>query len=175
MKIEVILTEKIFRKFTTFDILRRQKRWQSPAIFASILGFCAIICYIMHHVDGAVMLGTVLLVVGLGMPAVYFISFFTSLRPQVLAHGLARPKHVYTLELTDRSNGISISNEKEHADYKWKQVFHVYRDTLATYLYLAPTRAFILPNTCIEDTDALWALMCKMLPEDKRTDLTKRR
>lgn len=174
MKIEVMLTEEVFRKFTMFDILRRRKMWRSPAIFAGILGTAACICFIMNHVNGAVMLGTVLLVVGLGMPAVYFGTFFSSLKKQVLAYGLKRPQQVYTLELTDKAKGIGVSNEKEQAAYEWKSVFHVYRDTLATYLFMTRDRAFILPHTCVEEgEDALWELLNKKVPEARRTDLRK--
>lgn len=175
MKIEVILTEEIFRRFTLFDILKRRRMWRSPATFATILSACAIICFIMHHVDGAVFLGCTLLFVGLGMPLVYFVNFFLSLRKQVLDSGLKRPQHVYTLELTPKSNGISISNEKEHADYPWKAVFHVYRDTIATYLYMTADRGFILPHTCIEegDDDDLWKLIEKKVPKERCTDLRK--
>lgn len=172
MIIEVNLTEEIFRKFTMFDMLRRRKVWRSPAIFASILSVCACICFIMRHVEGAVLLGSVLLVVGLGMPLVYFVSFFSSLRQQILVQGLKRPQKVYTLCLTEKADGIGISNEKEHADYKWKDVHHIYRDRIATYLYMTPQRAFILPHTCIEEgVDALWELIGKKVPKEKCTVL----
>lgn len=168
MTIQVILTEELFKTFTLFDMLRRRQIWRSPAIFASILSVCACVCFIMHHVDGAVMLGTVLLIVGLGMPLVYFTSFAGSLKKQILASGLKRPQHVYTLCLTEAAKGISVSNEKEHADYAWKDVHHVYRDKLATYLYMTPQRAFILPHSCIEeDPDALWQLIEKKLPAER--------
>lgn len=174
MKIEVMLTEKIFRRFTSFDILKRRKMWRSPATFAGILSACAIICYLMHHVDGAVLLGTVLLVVGLGMPCVYFVSFYHSLKKQIRSIGLTRPLKVYTLTLTEKSDGIAVDNDREHADYKWKNVHHVYRDKLATYLFMTAERAFILPHTCLEETpEELWALMNRMIPKEKCTDLRR--
>ena len=174
MRIEVMLTEEVFRRFTMFDILQRRKMWRSPAIFAGILGASACICFLMNQVEGAVMLGTVLLVVGLGMPTVYFATFFSSLKKQVLASGLKRPQLVYTLELTEQAKGIGVSNEKEQAAYEWKSVFHVYRDTLATYLFMTRDRAFILPHTCIEEgDDALWQLLAKKVPKERCTDLRK--
>lgn len=174
MTIPVTLTEELFRRFTMFDILRRRKVWKSPATFAAIMCTSGAICYIMHHVEGAVMLGTVLMVVGLGMPAVYFFTFFSSLRKQILASGLKRPQLVYTLTLTEKAKGIAVSNEKEHADYEWKRVFHVYRDTIATYLFLSPQRGFILPHTCIEEgEEELWKLLEKKIPKERRTDLRK--
>ena len=176
MTIEVIMTEAIFRRFTMFDILRRKKMWRPSAVFASILGVSAIICFAMNHVRGASLLGTVLLVVGLGMPAVYFGTFFSSLKKEVLNHGLKRPKLVYTLELTPKGKGIHVFNEKEDAQYEWKQVFHAYRDLDATYLFLSRDRAFILPHSCVEEGgEVLWALLKKKVPAERCTDLTKKK
>lgn len=172
MKIEVMLTDALFRRFTLFDILKRRKMWRSPVIFASILGSCAIICFIMHHVEGAVMLGSVLLLVGLGMPLVYFATFFSSLRKEVKNQQLTTPRLVYTLELTEKPDGIFIRNKKEKASYKWEQTFHAYRDKKATYLFITANRGFILPHDCVtEGSDALWELLTKMLPEDRCTVL----
>lgn len=171
MKIEVTLTEEIFRRFTMFDILRRRKMWKAPVIFAAILAVSAAICFLKHEVDGAVFLGTVLLIVGLGMPCLYFVTFFLSLRKQVIVLGLKRPQQVYTLELTTEEKGIHIQNEKEKADYPWKAVYHVYKTPLATYLYMTSSRAFLLPNSSVEDPEALWALMTKMVPKEKCTVL----
>lgn len=172
MKIPVNLTEEVFRRFTIFDVLKRRKAWRPPVVFASIMGVSAAICYWMNHVDGAILLGNVLLTIGLGMPIVYFTTFFSSLRKQVLKHGLSRPQLVYTLELTHKAEGIVVSNEKEQAVYQWKQVFHVYRDTIATYLFMTPDRGFILPHTCIEEgPDELWKLLEKKIPKERRTIL----
>ena len=48
-------------------MMRRRKVWKAPVTFASILSVSAVICFIMRHVEGAVMLGCVLLIVGLGL------------------------------------------------------------------------------------------------------------
>lgn len=174
MKIEVILTEEMFRRFTMFDMMKRRKVWRSPAIWAAILCTCGAVCFVMNHVRGAVLLGSVLLLVGLGMPLSYFATFASSLKKQILALGLVRPLHVYTLVLTEKAKGIRVSNEKEQADYEWKQVHHVYRDTLATYLFITKERGFILPHDCIEEgEDALWNLLRKKLPAERRTESCK--
>lgn len=172
MTIEVILTAEAFRRFTIFDLLRRRKLWRSPATFAAILTACAGICFLMHHVDGAVMLGSVLLAVGLGMPVIYFFNFFSSLRKQIITLGLTRPQLVYTLNLTAKAQGIAVKNDREHAEYTWSKIHHVYRDLIATYLYITPERAFILPHSCIEEgPDALWKLIEKKVAPAKRTIL----
>lgn len=176
MTIEVMMTEAIFRRFTMFDILRRRKMWRPSATFASILGVSAIICFAMNHVRGANLLGTVLLVVGLGMPAVYFATFFSSLKKEVLNHGLKRPKLVYTLVLTEKNKGIAVSNEKEQAEYEWKKVHHAYRDQTATYLFITRDRAFILPHECIEEgEEELWKLLLRKMGQPRCTELGKKK
>ena len=172
MTIEVLLTEQIFRQFTIFNILRLRKMWRAPITFAAILGTSATISFIMRHVDGAVFLGCVLLLVGLGVPVVYFVTFFSSLRKEVLKHGLKRPHLVYTLTLTPQAKGIHIQNETEQVDYQWKHVWRVFRDKEATYLYMTPDRAFILPHQCIEEgEDALWHLIRQKIDPSRCTIL----
>ncbi|MBJ2357390.1 YcxB family protein, partial [Sphaerochaeta sp. S2] len=76
MTIAIHLSESNFRNFLIFNIIKRLKLYKSPVIFASIMSASAIISFLMHHVEGAVMLGSVLLLVGLGVPVVYFVNFF---------------------------------------------------------------------------------------------------
>lgn len=172
MKIDVMLTEALFRRFTMFDILKRRKMWRAPVTFASILGGCACVCFIMHKVDGAVLLGSVLLAVGLGMPAVYFSTFFSSLQKEIKKQKLKSPRLVYTVELTDKPDGIFIRNKTEKATYKWEQVFHAYHDKNATYLFLSAMQGFILPHDCAPTgSDALWNLLTSQLPAERCTKL----
>lgn len=172
MRIEVELTQEVFRRFSIFDVFKRRKMWRSPVIFAAILCTSAVICFIMNHVRGAVLLGGVLMLVGLGLPLSYFASFASSLKQQITTMGLSRPQHVYTLVLYEKARGISVSNDKEHAEYEWKMVHHVYRDVLATYLFMTKERAFILPHTCIpEGEEALWTLIRKKVPAAHCTDI----
>ncbi len=172
MKVEVRLNEKEFFRFSTFDVLRLRKRWRSPAIFAAILCACAAVCFLMRHVRGAVVLGIALLAAGIGIPAVYFLNFFLSLRRQARQEGLSPAKYVYTLDLGDAAAGITVDNGHEHAAYPWEQVFHVYRNASASYLYITPQRAFLLPHDCVRDgSDALWKLFEARLPADRAVPL----
>lgn len=169
MRIEVFLTAAEFCRFTMFDTFRRRKMWRSPVTFAAILSPCAMICYYMNHVDGAILLGTVLLLVGLGMPISYFLFFFVSLFQQIRKQKL--PRTVYTLTLTDTKE-LHIENETEKVDYPWKKVHHAYRSRTATYLYVTPVQAFILPHYYVEGgANELWKLLAKKLPADKQTVL----
>ena len=174
MKIKVRLNEREFIKFSWFDAFRRKKIWRRPALFAAILIAAAAICFAMHERRGAVLLGGVLLVVALGLPAVYFLSFYLSLRRQ--GAGLAGGKPVYTLELHDDSRGITVDNGEEHAAYPWEQVFHVYRHKNASYLYMTPQRAFLIPHSCVRGgADGLWSLLGRWIPENRRTVVVWRR
>lgn len=172
MKVEVRLNEKEFFRFSTFDVLRRRKLWRSPAIFAAILCACAVVCFLMRHVRGAVALGIALLAAGIGIPAVYFLNFFLSLRRQARQEGLSPAKYVYTLQLDDAGGGITVDNGHEHAVYPWGQVFHVYRSATASYLYITPQRAFLIPHDCVGGgADGLWSLFEARVPAERRTVL----
>lgn len=171
MTIEVELDAGTFRRFTVFDILRRRRQWRGPVLFAFILGCSAVLCFTRSETRGAVLLGNVLLTVGLGLPCIYFSYFFSSLSRQIRKQGLARPQKVYTVTLTNKSDGIEADNGREKLTYAWKNVHHAYRDLTATYLYLNPARALILPHTCVENSDDLWAQITKKLPKEKCTVL----
>ena len=167
MTIEVELSGAEFRRFTIFDLLRRRKQWRGPVLFALILGVSAALCFAKSDTQGALLLGNVLLIVGVGLPCVYFSYFFSSLNRQVRQRGLTRPQKVYTVTLTEKPKGILADNGREQLNYAWKSVHHAYRKPTATYLYLTPQRALILPHTCMEDPDALWALLTRKLPKEK--------
>ena len=170
MRIEVHLNEKEFIKFSWFDALQQKKIWRRPALFAAILGIAAGICFMMRDRRGAVLLGGVLLAVALGLPAAWFLSFSLSLRRQAQAAGLSGGTYAYTLELHDDDRGIAVDKGTEHAAYPWEQVFHVYRGKAASYLYITPQRAFLLPHRCVSGGgDALWDLIARHIPTDRQT------
>lgn len=171
MTIEVNLSAREFKAFTVFDVLRRRKQWRGPVLFALILCISAALCFVKNQVSGAVLLGTVLMIIGLGLPCIYFGSFFASVNRQARQQGLIRPQKVYTVTLKENTQGIFADNDREKLTYSWKSVHHAYRNLTATYLYLTPQRALILPHTCMEDPDQLWDLITRKLPKEKCTIL----
>lgn len=171
MTIDVELSGREFRTFTVFDTLKRRKLWRGPVIFAAILGASSFVCFSAAPRQGALLLGNILLTIGLGLPCIYFAFFFSSLNRQIRTQGLSRPQKVYTVELTDNAKAITAANGKETARYEWDKLFHAYRGDTAVYLYTAPTRALILPYTCVEEPEKLWKLICKKLPKEKCTTL----
>lgn len=171
MKIEVYLDEKTFKDFTKFDILRHRRQWKRPAIFASIFLVAAIISFIMHKVDGAVFLGIVLLCVGLGVPVVYFSTFYLSLKNHVKEQKLDPPRNVYNFGLLETEDGIHISNDKENVKYKWKQAFQAFRVEGWIYLYMTPDRAFLINDK----DDHAWKLIQKKMGPGRTKDLRRKR
>lgn len=168
MKIQVYLDEKVFRNFTLFDFLQRRKFWKYPVIFALIMCSSAIISYVMNHVEGAIFLGTVLLVIGLGIPVAYFYTFFASLKKQVAAQNLNPPRLVYTLDLTEKEDGIFIKDDKNQVNYKWMDVYKAYRNKDCTYLFMNQDRAFLIPHACVSDkVDDLWNLLQTQIDSKK--------
>lgn len=153
MDLKVIMDSKTFREFTIFDVLKRRKAWKSPVIFASILSLSALICFILNNVDGAVLLGSVLLVVGLGMPLVYFVSFFLNIKEEEKKQKLKDGRYVYSLKLS--GDDIFVKNETQEAHYYLTKAYHAYRNDDAIYLYITENKAFILPSNK-KSQDELW-------------------
>ena len=168
MKIDVRLGEKEFIRFSLFNTFIRQRGWLRPLIFAAILTAAAVICFIFHQRRGAVLLGGVLLLVAFGLPAVWFLSFFLSLRKQ--AKRLSGETHVYTLTL--KKDGVAADRDSEQAFYPWEQIFHIYLDKDTVYLYISPRRAFLIPTRCAPSSaEKLWALLEGSVPTERRTVL----
>ena len=93
--VPVQLDGAAFRSFALFDTFRRQKLWRRPVLFAAILTLSSVLCYSRYPQEGALLLGTVLVVLGLGMPLVWYLSYEHSLHTQAKRMGLLRsPRRV---------------------------------------------------------------------------------
>lgn len=172
MTIEVHLSTKMFRRFSFFDTFRRRKAWRGPLTFFLIMGVFSVACFCLHDRQGAVMLGTILAVIGALLPVAYVLSFLLSVNKKASDLGLAGVKYVYTLEMDPNSKMFVLDNGQQRVNVKWKDVYRIYRDTVAAYLYVNPKQAFILPYSCIDNpTDTLWPLVKSKMPEEKIIDL----
>ena len=101
----VTMDAESFQKFRSFDLFHHQKRWQRPLLFTAILLGSSGICLSQVGVrEGASLLAVVLAIVALGLPAVYFYTFFRDLRTTIQKLGLPRP--FYRLQLDDA--GLSV-------------------------------------------------------------------
>ena len=92
LSIPVRMDTAAFREFSAFDVLTRQKRWRRPLLFAVLMVAFAIVCFTqVGQREGAALLGTVLTVVGVGLPIVYFATFFQSVSKQAKQLKLETP------------------------------------------------------------------------------------
>ncbi len=88
-----------------------------------------------------------LLAVGLGLPLVYFGSFFSTVNMQVARYALDRPHRVYTVVLN--ADGVHVTNSQKAeaaVHVPWKEVQAAFRVKGCIYLYVNAARAFLLPD-----------------------------
>lgn len=167
--VPVQIDEKMFLRFACFDTFVMKKRWKGPACFSAILLLSALICLSQPTRSGAVLLGSVLLVISVLVPGSYFLSYFLSVKRQARRIGLARITPVYNLTLNDSHIHVEYAGQKSKPEnYNWDRVFAVCFRKKAVYLYVTAQKAFILPAWQIEpDCDALRSLCAQRLDETK--------
>lgn len=162
--ISVELDQKTFRRFALYDTFRRQKRWRLPVGFAGILLAFAVYLFLQTDKPQSGLMGGVLAAIGLSMPIIYFVSYYISLRENVIKHCL--PRVVYSLTLTDTDVTVRSGGAKEEQQtLPWDTLFAARRVKGAIYLYALPTRAFLLPDGQADvSADHLWAFLQEKLP-----------
>lgn len=170
IRVSVQMDAESFRKFAVFDLLRHRKGWQRPALFMAILLVFAGVCLSQVGArEGAGLLAGVLALVGVGLPAAYFGSFFQNLRSQIKKMGLPRP--FYRLELDDQGISVWMAGEQDKAEpgrrYAWQDLHLAYRTQDAIYLYVHKTQAYLLNDAL----DSTWELLHTVLPEARLRDL----
>ena len=165
MVVPVSIDARIFRDFALFDSFVQKRRWRPLALFSGILLCSACACFAMRgRAEQAVLLGGILVLVGLGLPIVYVLSFLSSIRQQSKKMRLATGRHAYTLTLTAQE-GVTVSTGKEQLSYRWNELFAVYRVRQYTYVYVSPQKAFLLPDAQLEGgAGALWQLLKGAVP-----------
>lgn len=173
--VPVRMDYKTLRDFSLFDTFVLKKHWFKPTIFGAAFLIFAIICFAATDKEQNWLLGTVMLLIGLGMPAVYVGMFLSQVKSQ--AKKLRLPRKVYTLTFTTES--IRISNnmkQEEQVTLEWPKVPAAFRCKKAIYLYAAPTRAFILPNGQADAAqDELWTMLESGLREGRARRFDKKR
>ncbi len=166
--VPVRVSPAMFREFGMFDTFSRQKRWRSPLVFALLMSVFAVVAFTQAgRIRGAALLGGVLLLVGLGLPAAYFLSFFLSLKKQERALAQTPGVIVYTLHLS--GEGFSVLQGQEKVAHTWDQVLLACRLSQCMCLYVGPRRAYLLPDwEGSRQEEAVWRLIQDKVPEDRR-------
>ncbi len=171
ISVSVQMDATSFHDFASFDLLRHHKRWRRPVLFTVILLASAGICLSqVGQREGAVLLTVVLAIVALGVPAVYFWTFFHNLSIQIKKMGLSQPKPFYRLLLNDEGLSVWMAGEQDKPEpthqYPWQSIYIVYRVPGAIYIYVQQNQAYLLN----ESTDAAWTYMTEKLPADRLRD-----
>lgn len=173
LSVPVQLDAGMFRDFAAFDVLRRQKRWQRPLVFAVLMLAFAVVCFTQVGVrEGAALVGGVMAVIGLGLPLVYFVMFFRSVNQQARKMGLTTPKDVYRVELG--AEGVRMwpagrqDQQEAAARHSWAELYGAWRTPEAIYLYINRTQAYLLPAEQIPGgAQAAWMMLADHLPAEK--------
>lgn len=165
---ESVIDAGTFRDFALFDNLHLRRRWRAPAGFACILLSFAFICMMLRvRAEQAVLLGIILAAVGLGLPTIYFLSFFRSIRLQSRKLQLDHPRPAYTLCLSV-AGGLKATTKRESASYRWEDLYGAYRHKGCIYLYVSARQAYLLPESQIPDgAEALWQLLRDKMPSER--------
>jgi len=162
------ITRQVFQRFALFDTFSLQKRWKLPLIFALIMSALAVLCLAFREQkEGAALLGTVLLLVGLGLPLAYFLSYWLSLRQQLAR--MEPDRIAYTLRL--EPGGIQVTSGTQKASYSWESVHMASRVSGCVYLYVEERRAYLLPDG--PSSRRIWELIRDRLPAEKTRDFLK--
>lgn len=166
--VPVRVSPAMFHEFGMFDTFSRQKRWRLPLLFALMLSAIAAVCFTQAgRVRGAALLGAVLVVVGLGLPAAYVLSFSLSLKKRERLLAKNPDAIAYTLHL--RETGFSVLQGQEKMEHTWDDVMLACRLDTCMCLYVGPRRAYLLPGEAGDRSEeAVWALICRHLPSDKQ-------
>ena len=168
--VNVILDDKIFRRFAIFENFHRKQIWRPPLIFAAIMSAFACLCFVLRaRAEQAVMMGSVLLIIGLGLPAAYIGLFFKSIKFQIKTMGLNVPRNVYSLRLSH--DGARVISGDKPALFEWRNMFGAYRDAGCTYLFVESNKAFLLPDGQAEEGADIWEFLIEYLPAEKLHDL----
>ena len=170
ISVSVQMDAASFHDFAAFDLLRHRKAWHRPLAFTAILLVSACVCLSqVGQKDGAALLTVVLAVVALGVPAVYFWTFFHSLSLQIKKMGLPRP--FYRLELDAAGLSVWMAGEQNKTEptnrYTWNTVYCAYRTKEAVYIYVQKNQAYLLNDSL----DATWSLLQAFLPAERLHDM----
>ena len=173
--VHVKMDRKILRSFALFDTFLLRKRWIKPAIFGGAFLIFALICFLATDKEQNTLLGTVMLLIGLGMPAVYVGMFLSGVKSQAKKLRLDPPRAVYTLTFSPEN--VKIHNDlkvEEDVTLPWDKIPAAFRVRNAVYLYAAPTRAFILPDGQADaPADELWRMIVEKLPKGRASTRTR--
>lgn len=149
--IQVWLDARSYRAFRSFDQFVRLRSIRRPLIFLSIFAALALISFAMGATGtkGGWLLGAALLVVGILLPASYVLQFLRGVDQQAAKLGLtgSARKYAYTLLLYEDPEALTVQTGSDGSlRFPWTKIHGIWRGKEAIYLYVAPEKAYILPQ-----------------------------
>lgn len=165
--VHVKMDEKTYKRFSYFDAFNLRKRWRSPVIFAGLMLAFGIIALLLR-MQGSLLIGAVLIMIGLGLPVIWFASYISSVRLKAVQLQLEKPRPVYTVTIGQALRVRNDQKEEPIQELAWEKVFGAWRHKDAVYLYATPAKAFILPDGQADASpQQLWRTLGEVLGQDK--------
>ena len=156
--VDVNLDGAMYRRFCRYDTWLLGRRWVRPLIFAiMLLAFSAVCFGLSGSFSGATLLGIVLAVVGVGLPAVYFASDHMAVTGRIKKFRLdgKKKRHANRVTLSPRA-GVTIETGKgDPLALGWPALYGAHRGKGVVYLYTEAKHAFILPD----DSGEVWRMI----------------
>ncbi len=169
--VDVWLDEKTYRSFAVFDGLIRTGSWRRPAWFAGVFTALAAVSFAVAALrQQGWLLGAVLLLVGLGLPASYFGRFFGSVNQRVRRLRLDKgSRRAYCLSLEEQPGSLLVTAPPAAPlTFSLQEAFGAWLRKDAIYLYVQEEKVYILPETCApEGLGPLWARLHALMPADR--------
>lgn len=170
--IDIILSKTGFKNFAVFDMAYKHKRWKFPVISAAIFFIAASFMFaIQEQKENAFLVGTIFVVIAIGIGVGYFRNFFRSIPKEAEKMKIVPPRHVYSVNLMKDSQNILFYHPKEtkaSEQFSWKSIDSAYRTSKAIYIYVTPERALIIPGTTKDlNLDEVWTFLGTKLPDER--------
>lgn len=144
ISIPVQISDREFASFAMFDAAKVNRRFRLPIMFACIMGGFSLICFLMKgQAEQAVLLGSILLIIGLGLPLVYIGNFLSYINKQAKMLRLSGGRVIYTLNFG--ADGMTVVNKKSSQHYSWEDFSAVYKKKDILYIYTNEKQAYICP------------------------------
>ena len=172
ISIPVVLGEKSFKSFLTFDVMKKQRLWKKPVALAVFFYMLATLSFASQEsYSRAATVGSILVVITVLIPTNYFRSFHASAKEQTQKMNLSTPRHVYTVHLSSDTKGISYyypDEKKAAGTYEWDSVTGAWRTKDAIYLYVTDKQALLIPDNNKErDFEVIWEMIEKNLDKPR--------
>ncbi len=125
-----------YRKFALYDVINVKRNWIRPAVFALCFTAISLIGFIKQLWLPAILI----LLIGLGFPTVYYITFYRSITAQ--AKQYTARKKAFTLTFADK--GITVSKGKKTVSHDWGGIHSVHRLKTCICIYTDSAHALLL-------------------------------